>query len=224
MGSVDPAFAADLRDRLGLKRAVETGTFRGATTRKLAGLFESVATIELSPELHRRAEVTLGDLPNVRLLQGHSAERLAEVGDPDVATLYFLDGHWSGGSTSGADEQCPVLGELAAIGPGHPDDCIVIDDAHLFTSAPPLPYDADQWPTLLDVFDAIREHRPHHIVTVLGGQVIAAPARARPAIDTYGLRLQPKRRLRDHPRGIWNWLKQTTVVRVRRLRGRPARS
>ena len=220
MGSVDLAFATDLRNRLGLKRAVETGTFRGTTTRKLAPLFESVATIELSATLHRRAEVSLGDLPNVQVLQGDSAQRLTELSDPRVPTLYFLDGHWSGGSTSGVEDQCPLLRELATIGSGHPDDCILIDDARLFTSAPPPPHDVDQWPTLVDIFDAIREHRPHHAVTVLGDQIIAAPARGRPAIDAYGLRIQPKPRLRDHVRGMWSWLRQTTAVRLRTLRAR----
>jgi hypothetical protein len=220
MGSVDLAFATDLRDRLGLKRAVETGTFRGVTTRKLAGVFELVATIELSPELHRIAEVSLRDLPNVRVLHGHSAERLAELSDPDVATLYFLDGHWSGASTWGEDDECPVLRELAAIGAGHPNDCIVIDDAHLFASAPPPPHNVDQWPMLVDLIDAIRAHRPEHIVTVLGNQVIATPRRARPAVDDYGLRLQPKPRVRDRARGAWDRLKQTTVVRLRTVRAR----
>jgi hypothetical protein len=220
MGSVDLAFASDLRDRLGLKRAVETGTFRGTTSRKLAPLFESVATIELSPTLHQRAEVALRDLRNVRVLQGDSAERLMELSDPDVPTLYFLDGHWSGGSTSGVEDQCPVLRELAMIGSGHPDDCIVIDDARLFASAPPPPHNVDQWPTLMDIFDAIRRHRPDHIVTVLGDQIIAAPTRGRPAIDAYGLRIQPKPQLRDYVHGIWNWVKQSTVVRLRTLRSR----
>lgn len=33
MGTIDRRLAADLRDRLALGRAVETGTFRGATAR-----------------------------------------------------------------------------------------------------------------------------------------------------------------------------------------------
>lgn len=213
-------FATDLRDRLGLKRAVETGTFRGATTRGLAGLFESVATIEIDEDLHRRAELSLADLPNVRALQGHSVARLSELTDPEQPTLYFLDGHWSGTSTGGEDDQCPVLNEIEAMGPGHPDDCIVIDDARLFTSAPPPPHKVEQWPTLLEVFDAIRTHHPDHLITVLGDQVIGIPARARPAVDTYGLRLQPKPRLRDHLPGIRNWLRQTATVRLRALRSR----
>ena len=220
MGSVDTDFASDLRDRLGLRRAVETGTFRGGTTRSLAALFDSVATIEINEDLHRRAEITLADLPNVSALHGNSVERIGELTDSTQPTLFFLDGHWSGTSTGGEEDQCPVLKEIEAMGSGHPDDCIVIDDARLFTSAPPPPHRVEQWPTLIEVFDAIRARHPEHLVTVLGDQVIGVPARGRPAVDAYGLRLQPRTRLRDHIPGIRNWLKQTALVRLRTLRSR----
>jgi hypothetical protein len=190
MGSVDLALAADLRERLGLRRAVETGTFRGLTARSLADVFDEVLTIELSPHLHRSASEALSDLPNVRALQGHSAQRLVEVADATVPTLYFLDGHWSGGSTSGADDECPVLDELAAVGDGHRDDCFLIDDARLFTSAPPPPHRAEQWPTLIEVFDALRARHSDRVVTLLADQVVAVPGRAKPAIDVYGQRVQ----------------------------------
>jgi hypothetical protein len=173
-----------------LRRAIETGTFRGLTARALAGVFGEVVTIELSPDFHRSAAEALSDLPTVRVLQGHSVERLTEVSDASVPTLYFLDGHWSGGDTSGAEDECPVLEELAAIGHGHPDDAIVIDDARLFTSSPPPPHRAERWPSLLDVIDAIRAIRPDHLITVLNDQVIAVPQRAKPAIDGYGQRIQ----------------------------------
>jgi hypothetical protein len=202
MGSVDLALAADLCERLGLRRAVETGTFRGLTARSLARVFEEVFTIELSQELHHTASEALSDLPNVRVLHGHSARRLVEVADPAVPTLYFLDGHWSGGMTSGVDDECPVLEELAAIGSGHPDDCFLIDDARLFTSAPPPPHRADQWPTLIEVFDALRERNPDHLITLLADQVVAAPARAKPAIDGYGQRVQRVSPLVARARGL----------------------
>src|SRR5690349_3797999 len=112
MGSVDLRFAADLRDRLGLRRAVETGTYKGRTARALAQVFPAVVTIELSRELHERAVRRLGDLPGVTPLQGHSAERLGELPPADGGSLYFLDGHWSGGVTAGQEDDCPLLAEL----------------------------------------------------------------------------------------------------------------
>lgn len=203
MGSVDLTFASELVAAAGLRRAVETGTYRGRTARALAGIFPSVVTIELSPELHRQAVEALRDVSAVQALQGHSAQVLRDVHDPDVPTFYFLDGHWSAGVTAGAGDQCPVLDEIRAIGAGHPDDCLLIDDARLFASAPPPPMDPQAWPTLVEVFDAIREQRPDHRVTVLGDQVIAVPERARVALDAYGLRVQrAQESLLDRAKGV----------------------
>jgi hypothetical protein len=190
MGTVDLQLGSDLAAQLGLRRAVETGTYRGRTARVLAGVFPAVATIELSVELHRQAVEALRDLPSVQALQGHSANVLRQVADATTPTLFYLDGHWSGGVTAGVEDECPVLGEIEAIGIGHPNDCLVIDDANLFTSAPPPPHDPQAWPTILEVFDAIRARHPDHLITVLANQVIAVPASARKAVDEYGLRVQ----------------------------------
>lgn len=195
MGTIDLGLAADLRDRLELRRAVETGTFRGATARSLASLFDSVVTIELSPMLYKRATAALRDLPQVQTVCGHSAEALGAIAGVHIPTLYFLDGHWSGGATGGAEDECPVLAEIAAIGAGHPQDCLIVDDARLFTSAPLPPHDPAQWPTIVAVLDAIRSQWPEHLVTLLADQVVAVPALAKPAIDAYGARLNDRHRV-----------------------------
>ncbi len=213
MGTLDLEFVADLRGRLQLARAVETGTYLGVTARALAGVFPEVVTIELAPKLHQRASIALSDLAQVTPLQGHSCDRLAEVAGAAVPTLYFLDGHWSGGVTKGAEDQCPVLAELAAIGTGHPDDCFVIDDARLFTSAPPPPHVPEQWPTFLEIVDTIRLARPDHLITLLADQVIAVPPAGKPALDAYGLRMQPKIGLNDHLFAARNRLRHAILVR-----------
>ncbi|MFI5003731.1 MAG: hypothetical protein ACHQE6_01835 [Solirubrobacterales bacterium] len=189
MGTVNRRLATDLRDQLGLRRAVETGTFWGVTARSLAALFDSVVTIELSASLHARATTALRDLPQVETVHGHSVVALSTIARSDISTLYFLDGHWSGGVTEGVEDECPVIEEIVAIGAGHPDDCLIIDDARLFTSAPSPMLDAAQWPTIIEVFDAIRYQRPDHIVTLIADQVIAVPQRAKPAIDAHGARV-----------------------------------
>ena len=185
---MSPALATELRQALGLRRAVETGTYTGAGARALARVFAEVVTIELSPELHHAAAGALASSPNVVAIQGSSPERLGPLAAEGVPSLYFLDGHWSGGPTAGADEECPVLAEIAAIGAGHPDDCLVIDDARLFAAAPPPPHDAAHWPTLIELFDAVRAQRPTHHVTVLADQVLAVPRRAKPVLDRFGQR------------------------------------
>src|SRR5690242_12345335 len=132
MGTISSRLAADLRDRLQLHRGVETGTYEGRGARVLAETFPAVVTIELSDEIAQRARQNLGDVLHVRVVQGDSREQLRALVDRDVPTLWFLDGHWSGGSTAGASAECPVLEEIAAIGAAGPLDCIIIDDARLF--------------------------------------------------------------------------------------------
>jgi hypothetical protein len=165
---------------------VETGTFRGDTARTLAQVFPEVMTVELSPQLHAVSSTRLSDLAHVRVIHGNSAEVLRLLATNRVPTFYFLDGHFSGGVTAGEEHECPVLGELRAIGGGNPGNCVVIDDARLFGAAPPPPHDPSHWPTLMEVLDVLRVNWPDHHITVTADQVIAVPARARTVVDRYG--------------------------------------
>ncbi|MEA2467123.1 MAG: hypothetical protein QOJ57_1249 [Thermoleophilaceae bacterium] len=186
MGALPQALAQQLRDELGLRRAIETGTFRGGGARLLGTMFPEVVSIELSEELATAAQQTLADVQHVRIVQGDSRQWLPRLADRNVPTLYFLDGHWSGGPTAGEQTECPVLGELEAIAGGHPDDCVFIDDARLFTASPPPPHDPEEWPDLVEVIDALRAGRPGHHVTVLHDLIIGVPARARRPVDEFG--------------------------------------
>ena len=188
MSEVPIRLATELRALLGLSRACETGTFQGEGAEALARVFPSVATVELSEELHAQAKGRLGANPNISFFLGDSREVLPRLVDPSVPTFWFLDGHWCDGPTAGGDAQCPVMAEINALGGGHTSDCIVIDDAHLFLAAPPPPYDAQQWPTIVEVIDGLRAARPGHHITVLDGQVIAVPPEAKSAVDRHGQR------------------------------------
>jgi hypothetical protein len=186
VGGVPHQLALELRDELGLVRAVETGTYHGGTTRELVAMFEHVVTIELSAELFATTSVELASLTGLTALQGDSAALLPSLVDADVPTLWFLDGHWSGGATAGQDFECPVLAEIAALADGHPDDCVLIDDARLFAAPPPPPHDPIQWPTLMQVLDALRAAHTDHHLTVLADLVIAVPSRAKTIADRFG--------------------------------------
>lgn len=188
MGMVPDHLAEQLRSELRLRRAVETGTYYGGGARRMARVFPEVVTIELSEQLHLQARLALANEPRITLLHGDSRALLPELVDPSVPTLFFLDGHWSGGPTAGHGMECPVLDELEVLANGHPDDCLFVDDARLFAAPPPPPHDPAQWPTLLEVFDAVRAAMPRHHVTLLEDLVIAVPARAKPLVDAFGQR------------------------------------
>ncbi|MDX6477007.1 MAG: hypothetical protein QOH95_2518, partial [Gaiellaceae bacterium] len=174
--------AADLRDRLEIRRAVETGTYTGATARLLGGMFDSVVTIERSDDYFQRASAVLGAMPNVRQIHGHSGEALATVAPgADGPTLYWLDAHWSGGDTAGSDDPVPLMRELDAIGDGHPGDCILIDDARDFATSPD-----PRWPLLVEILDKVREQRPGDHVTVIHDLIISVPQGAKDIVDEFG--------------------------------------
>lgn len=199
MGSVPVSLAAELQHSLGLARAVETGTYLGDGARLLADIFPEVVTIELSDQLYEKARSSLRDRPGIETLHGDSRVLLAGLVDPDVATLFFLDGHWSGGQTAGQESECPVLEELAALRGGSPNDCLFIDDARLFTAAPAPPHDPSHWPTLVEVFDAVRAVWPEHHVTLLADQVIVVPPAARRTVDRFGQALMRPEAQRPRP-------------------------
>lgn len=190
---VPQALARMLRDRLDLVRAIETGTYLGRGTRLLAEVFPEVVTIEVAPALARAAASRLASVAGVEVVEGSSRDVLPDLIDTSCPTLYWFDGHWSGGATGGAADQCPVLAELAAAAGGHPDDCILVDDARLFLAPPPPPHDVSQWPTYREIEDAIRAARPAHRVLVAHDVIVAVPERAFDLAAAFAAAPPPKR-------------------------------
>ncbi len=188
MGVVPAALARQLRDRLQIERAIETGTYQGKGARALAAIFSEVVTVELDAALHARTVEALAREPAITAVHGNSRDVLPSLVDARRPTFYWLDSHWSGGVTAGEDDECPVLDELRALEIGHPDDCILIDDARLFLAPPPPPHKTEQWPTFTQISAAIRAARPNHHVEVVHDVVIAVPATAQDLVDRYGRR------------------------------------
>ena len=157
---------------------VETGTFLGATARWAAQHFGRVHTIERSEGLHEQARLGLAALANVTPHLGSSREILPSIVRNLGAqrAVYWLDAHWSGGQTAGEDDECPVLGELAALST-RPDDIILIDDARLFLSAPPPPHDPSAWPTIADI---VRAAPPSSFLQIVDDVIFIVPSGAAP--------------------------------------------
>jgi len=104
--------------RLGLKDAtwVETGTFIGDTTALLAAESKTVYTIEPEQTLFEQAEKRFRDNPRVHVVHGLS-ESVFPTLLPTVngKVNFWLDGHYSGGSTHQGPVDCPVRDELENI-------------------------------------------------------------------------------------------------------------
>lgn len=118
---------------------VETGSYRGdGIARCLECVpFQTIHSIELSSEwadhCRRRFAAELGR--RVHIHEGDSSVVLPTLMLPrDAPVLFYLDAHFSGASTAGAeiDNGCPVLHELAWIASrGVAGDIVFIDDMRL---------------------------------------------------------------------------------------------
>lgn len=122
--------------RTGARTLIETGTYRGVTTRRCIGNFDRVYTIELDPTLAREAQRRLARFSNCKVIEGDAAtemQQLLDTGHIGDNLLVFLDGHFSGVDTAHGDQAEPAIDVLETIA-RHRDRiaAIVIDDFREF--------------------------------------------------------------------------------------------
>lgn len=87
---------------------VETGTHTGRCIALAVELFERVVSIEIDRELHEQAKARFKDDRKVTLLNGDSAELLAEA-LPDMRATVYLDAHGKG------EKGQPLFAELGVL-------------------------------------------------------------------------------------------------------------
>ena len=103
---------------------------------------ETCISIELSDHYFVAAESRFRYFTNVRLVHGDSAsEMTAIVHELREPALFWLDGHYSGGTTARGGFDTPISSELRTIRAspicGH---VILIDDARLFDGCHDYPH------------------------------------------------------------------------------------
>lgn len=183
--------ALALRGHFGIEHFVETGTFRGATTRWAAGQFKQVTTVELNAELYAEARTALSDLPHVRVVHGDSGTALTKVVEELTGTaMFWLDAH-AGGGYFAAEDYCPLVPELEAINRSPASHVILIDDARAFLAPPPPPFDASRWPSLDEVILTLNARHRLYCVCILDA-IIAVPASARDLVTQFTNAVRPK--------------------------------
>lgn len=104
-----------------------------------------IYSIELSEKLYKEAKEEFKGFSHIELICGDSGVELANllprIHEP---TLFWLDGHYSGGETARGEEVTPIYKELLQIlSSSCREHVIVIDDARLFDSDPSYPSTED---------------------------------------------------------------------------------
>ena len=134
---------------------IETGTWKGHTTSFLSDFGQEIFTIEPELRLFEAAQSRFASIPHVTCVLGTSEQVLDEVcaqisGGP---VNFWLDGHYSAGSTYKGALDTPITIELDIISrhlPRFEAVCVFIDDVRCFNSPgsqykdyPPLDYLVD---------------------------------------------------------------------------------
>lgn len=187
-----------LRAEFGLDVFVETGTFLGNTAVWAGRRFKRVYTIEAHKPNYDKAVLEHGQAGNIHFLHGNSADLLPGVLDEIRAdALFWLDAHWMGMGSHGESSECPLLQELQHINHSASAHFILIDDARLFLAPPPLPHNAEHWPTIGEVLGELQKKQRY---TVVFEDVIASvPAGARSVVANW-VQQQTTRQWREHAR------------------------
>jgi predicted O-methyltransferase YrrM len=110
----------------GIQTFVETGTYKGETTKEICKEVPRVIAIEISDEYLEKTRDSVNSVgaQNVEIVKGDSAKWMAEeLGKRDLGpTLFFLDAHWY--------NYWPIRDELQAIvnSGKHANSVIMIHD------------------------------------------------------------------------------------------------
>jgi hypothetical protein len=147
--------------RFGANMFVETGTYLGDMVSAIKNCFQTIYSIELSPDLCNKAKKKFAHFKHVNIVEGDSSRVLGEIlkriNEP---CLFWLDGHYSKGITAKGEKETPILEELRAI-LKHPvqNHIILIDDARCFTGE-------NEYPTIATLKKLIVSKYPDYVFTV----------------------------------------------------------
>ncbi len=135
---------------------VETGTYLGDTVAATRHAMKMVYSIELDESLYRQAKSRFEKDRNVSILHGDSGTILPKLASEiEEPILFWLDGHYSGGTTAKGSRDTPIVSELQAIRQRPLLDVILIDDARLFVGM-------NDYPTMTEMRGMIGQWFPNH--------------------------------------------------------------
>ena len=117
----------------GISVFVETGTLIGSRVGAVLHDFREIHSVELSKELYSRCVGRFRGMSHVHLYNGDSGQILPDIlSSVQERCLYFLDAHYSAGTTARGNRDSALEDEMSVIVPRLEkyDDVILVDDTY----------------------------------------------------------------------------------------------
>jgi hypothetical protein len=114
---------------------VETGTFKGDTITALKDDFQEIHSIEINPEFVSTARKLFKSHDHITIHEGDSGVVLKDVLEliKGKSAMFWLDGHYYSAVPLLAEDECPIVAEIAAIRKSEVDPVVVlVDDVREF--------------------------------------------------------------------------------------------
>jgi len=121
-------------EKSGHSTFIETGTLHGRMTLALSDVAKKIYSIELNKDYVAAAKKLFAKKKHITILEGDSGTELSNLlNDLKEPAFFWLDAHYSGGTTAQGDKLTPILEELKAL-LRHPikKHTIWIDDMRCF--------------------------------------------------------------------------------------------
>jgi hypothetical protein len=196
-----------LRDAFRIEVFVEGGTYHGDTALWAAQHFSTVHTIEADPNLHHQFKALARNPTNIQAHLGSTVNVLPHIVPSLVRpSIFWLDSHWSAGATYGEGAECPLLTEINNAHNSCTEHPIFIDDARYFLHPPPPPHDASHWPTIGNVFDALRDGGRRPYILVHSDVIICVPNAMETTVREWCGTAHAS--ATERPLGLWHWIRR----------------
>lgn len=122
------------REKHGIKTLVESGTYHGEMVWAQQNNFDRIYSIELNKDLAQYNKKRFKKKSHIKIIPGDSGKILPTfIKELNDKTLFWLDGHYSGGDAVRGDKDTPIIDEVKAILTSNIEHVLLISDAHSFT-------------------------------------------------------------------------------------------